>query len=998
MEYAGLANNPMNFTENQHGNVILEKLRMQKDSGRFCDVTLYVEGKQFKAHRNVLASCSSYFDTMLKMQRIVKEHLTITCKSSEVFQCLLNYMYTGSVVIDKENVCELVRLSNHFVVPKLKNYCSEYLERYLEVSNCVSVREMADKYSMPSLLKYSTNFIKNHIDEVMKQKELLDAPIALVEAFLSDDAWSVPQNSLLPFVTHWVSQHISGREQHTRKLLTFVDWSAMDQQAITEHVDRDPLYPQSEVALFAVLQALLSNNLLFNKYQIVYESLHGKFSQGSSNSKSLVNNSEEGSADVKEEAPSPGSPGPNVKQATESDHFLLRAKKSKTTKRTSGEGKTLDEDRDEDDDAVGGRDPDITYEGRYSEDSSDDERLMKGGSDHGFKGFEVDEGFSKEEPVIDIKVDMERSVRTGGDDEDEEDDDDEEEDDDDDDDDDDGSGIAEDLSASRDSDGSLSESLSSSGRKALSRTRSGGIKKRRSRTSTLGRSSMRLTSSKGNYPPGSARRGRPPGTGKKQREAAAAAAAAAAMMDEEMGVTLDGEERLAVKKLKCKQCKFRASDEAELETHVNDVHQGTVDIIYKCSECEFSCGYIKDYYKHLKKHFPGPPFKCDNCDYQCEKMVNLVAHRSKTCDDKPHHCTMCDYKCRSRPYLLVHMRSHTGELPYKCDTCGRAYAMRSTLEQHLTSHSKEQPYLCDACGFATKYIAHLMAHKRIHTGDVHRCTFPDCKYSTPKKSQLLSHARTHEGVRPHTCHICGRGFLEKSHLVRHERIHLDDKPFKCDHCDYASSRRDKLKEHYTRHHGDNASARVPYKARMSRVGDPRKGDNDVGDDFNADNASSTQSSNHGMNLSSSGGVGGAIGSSGEVAELLLAHSMTQQHLKYATSFAGLGANDGHMNMDYHHQQQHQQMHSNARLLAGVSNGDTMHAEAKDALLGQAGTIPAPPSAHHHMHQSAAAMAAMMLDGRVGYHQSGVSYGPGAMSQLPSQSSTQASDYPTMSLF
>ncbi|KAK2148449.1 hypothetical protein LSH36_497g02092 [Paralvinella palmiformis] len=163
----------MNFTENQQGSAILEKLHNQRKEGRFCDVRFHVQGSESVAHRNVLAACSPYFDALLKINKSGTEHITIECKDHGVFEVLLDYIYTGSIIVNRNNVEELIRLSNRFMIPKLKGYCCAYLERSMNVTNCFMTKDVAQKTGLSSFAKTAEAFIMANIMDVIQQEELL---------------------------------------------------------------------------------------------------------------------------------------------------------------------------------------------------------------------------------------------------------------------------------------------------------------------------------------------------------------------------------------------------------------------------------------------------------------------------------------------------------------------------------------------------------------------------------------------------------------------------------------------------------------------------------------------------------------------------------------------------------------------------------------------------------------------------------------------------------
>jgi hypothetical protein len=77
-------------------------------------------------------------------------------------------------------------------VTKLKNYCAEYLDRYLDAVNCLAVKELAAKYNMPGLLKNACDYLEANINRcLLESTDILDYSLIQVKNFLHDPNYRI---------------------------------------------------------------------------------------------------------------------------------------------------------------------------------------------------------------------------------------------------------------------------------------------------------------------------------------------------------------------------------------------------------------------------------------------------------------------------------------------------------------------------------------------------------------------------------------------------------------------------------------------------------------------------------------------------------------------------------------------------------------------------------------------------------------------------------------
>ncbi|XP_065204021.1 speckle-type POZ protein-like [Planococcus citri] len=169
-------------------------------SQNFVDVTFSVNGKNFGAHKYILAARSPVFEAMFKldMQESRLNEVNISDISCQVFEEFLQYIYTDKTP-DQKVVKELLVVADKYQVDCLKLLCEEMILKQLSEKNAFDLLYFADLHSAELLRKQVTFYIKTHLANLMSTQSWKNAILTHPHLFdVINGVREVEESVLLP--------------------------------------------------------------------------------------------------------------------------------------------------------------------------------------------------------------------------------------------------------------------------------------------------------------------------------------------------------------------------------------------------------------------------------------------------------------------------------------------------------------------------------------------------------------------------------------------------------------------------------------------------------------------------------------------------------------------------------------------------------------------------------------------------------------------------------
>nr|XP_020474625.1 zinc finger and BTB domain-containing protein 48-like [Monopterus albus] len=140
----------------------------------------------------------------------------------------------------------------------------------------------------------------------------------------------------------------------------------------------------------------------------------------------------------------------------------------------------------------------------------------------------------------------------------------------------------------------------------------------------------------------------------------------------------------------CNFCGHAFSQKNNLNMHLR-IHSGEKP--YQCHLCGKTFRTQASLDKHHRTHTGERPFSCDVCEQRFTEKGALVRHKaSKHEEGRPHCCYICGKTFKAKEQLRVHLRRHKGMRKFECVDCGYKFTRQAHLRRHIQIHKRTENY------------------------------------------------------------------------------------------------------------------------------------------------------------------------------------------------------------------------------------------------------------------------------------------------------------------
>ncbi|XP_078493218.1 kelch-like protein 12 [Ciona intestinalis] len=215
-----------------HASDLLQFANESRQDGRFDDIIIRVGEKNIPANKMVLSCYSKYFNTMFKseMKEKYKGAVDVHGVDAESVEKLVDFMYTGKINFNTNNVCDLLAVSDFLQILSVRKLCIEYLFTTITQQNCFTIQALANCFTIPQLTEKFNNFIVENYQQVVSGDHF--------KKLSKDD---VSSDLVYTAVINWVKFDLASNESYLSELFKFVDLGEMSPKMLEDVVSVEPL-------------------------------------------------------------------------------------------------------------------------------------------------------------------------------------------------------------------------------------------------------------------------------------------------------------------------------------------------------------------------------------------------------------------------------------------------------------------------------------------------------------------------------------------------------------------------------------------------------------------------------------------------------------------------------------------------------------------------------------------------------------------------------------